>query len=124
MEQNQIYSNLIMTKKIPQNATLLIKPNLEIEGSITDQNPEDNCANLLLSALLLTNIDYQNIYVFYQSESSKAKTGIKNNAKFPIKIIWIKADLPRICMTVANDPIQALNIVKLGTNKAKQAHLL
>lgn len=113
-----------MTKQIPQNAALLIKPNLEIEGSITDQNPEDNCTNLLLSALLLTNIDYQNIYVFYQSESSKTKTGIKNNAKFPIKIIWIKADLPRICMTVANDPIQALNIVKLGTNKAKQAHLL
>lgn len=111
-------------EKIPKNAALLIKPNLEIEGSIKDQNPEDNCANLLLSALLLTNIDYQNIYVFYQSESSKAKAGIKNNAKFPIKIIWTKADLPRICMTVANDPIKALNTVKLGIDKARQKHLL
>lgn len=113
-----------MTKQIPQNAALLIKPNLEIEGSITDQNPEDNCANLLLSALLLTNIDYQNIYVFYQNTSDKANAGIEHDSKLPIQIIWVKADLPRVCMTVGNDPIQALNIVKLGINKAKQANLL
>lgn len=113
-----------MTKTIPENAALLIKPNLEIEGSIEDSDPETNLANLLVPALLLTNAQHKNVYVFYQSTSNKANAGIEHDSKLPIKIIWIKADLPRICMTVGNDPIQALNIVKLGINKARQAHLL
>ena len=113
-----------MTKTIPENAALLIKPNLEIEGSIEDNNPETNLANLLVPALLLTNDQHKNIYVFYQDTSNKTNAGIEHDNELPIKIIWIKADLPRICMTVGNDPIQALNIVKLGINKAKQAHLL
>lgn len=113
-----------MTKTIPENAALLIKPNLEIEGSIEDNDPETNLANLLVPALLLTNARHQNVYVFYQDSSNKTNAGIENDSKLPIKIIWIKADLPRICMTVGNDPIQTLNIVKLGINKAKQAHLL
>lgn len=113
-----------MTKTIPENAALLIKPNLEIEGSIEDNDPETNLANLLVPALLLTNAQHQNVYVFYQDSSNKTNAGIEQDSKLPIKIIWIKADLPRICMTVGNDPIQALNIVKLGINKAKQAHLL
>lgn len=113
-----------MTKTIPENAALLIKPNLEIEGSIEDNDPETNLANLLVPALLLTNAQHKNVYVFYQNTSNKANTGIEHDSKLPIKIIWIKADLPRICMTVGNDPIQALNIVKLGINKARQAHLL
>ena len=62
--------------------------------------------------------------MFYQSTSNKTNAGIEHDSKLPIKIIWIKADLPRICITVGNDPIQALNSVKLGINKAKQAHLL
>lgn len=113
-----------MTKTIPENAALLIKPNLEIEGSIEDNDPETNLANLLVPALLLTNDQHKNVYVFYQDTSNKTNAGIEQDSKLPIKIIWIKADLPRICMTVGNDPIQALNIVKLGINKAKQAHLL
>lgn len=113
-----------MTKTIPENAALLIKPNLEIEGSIEDNDPETNLANLLAPALLLTNAQHKNVYVFYQDTSNKTNAGIEQDSKLPIKIIWIKADLPRICMTVGNDPIQALNIVKLGINKAKQAHLL
>lgn len=113
-----------MTKTIPENAALLIKPNLEIEGSIEDNDPETNLANLLVPALLLTNAQHKNIYVFYQNASNKANASIERDSKLPIKIIWIKTDLPRICMTVGNDPIQALNIVKLGINKAKQAHLL
>lgn len=113
-----------MTKTIPENAALLIKPNLEIEGSIEDNDPETNLANLLVPALLLTNDQHKNVYVFYQDSSNKTNAGIEQDSKLPIKIIWIKADLPRICMTVGNDPIQALNIVKLGINKAKQANLL
>lgn len=113
-----------MTKTIPENAALLIKPNLEIEGSIEDNDPETNLANLLVPALLLTNAQHQNVYVFYQNTSNKTNAGIEHDSKLPIKIIWIKADLPRVCMTVGNDPIQALNIVKLGINKAKQTHLL
>lgn len=113
-----------MTKTIPENAALLIKPNLEIEGSIENNDPETNLANLLVPALLLTNDQHKNIYVFYQDTSNKINACIEHDSKLPIKIIWIKADLPRICMTVGNDPIQALNIVKLGINKAKQAHLL
>lgn len=113
-----------MTKTIPENAALLIKPNLEIEGSIEDNDPETNLANLLVPALLLTNDQHKNVYVFYQDSSNKTNAGIEHDSKLPIKIIWIKANLPRICMTVGNDPIQALNIVKLGINKAKQAHLL
>lgn len=113
-----------MTKTIPENAALLIKPNLEIEGSIEDNDPETNLANLLVPALLLTNDQHKNVYVFYQDSSNKTNAGIEHDNKLPIKIIWIKANLPRICMTVGNDPIQALNIVKLGINKAKQAHLL
>lgn len=111
-------------KQIPQNAALLIKPNLEIEGSVEDNDPETNLANLLIPALLLTSAQYKNIYVFYQDTSNKANAGIEHDSKLPIKIIWVKADLPRVCMAVGNDPIQALNIVKLGITKAKQAHLL
>lgn len=111
-------------KKIPENAALLIKPNLEIEGSIEDNDPETNLANLLVPALLLTSVQHKNIYVFYQNTSDKVNAGIEHDSKLPIQIIWIKADLPRVCMTVGNDPIQALNIIKLGINKAKQAHLL
>lgn len=113
-----------MNNTIPENAALLIKPNLEIEGSIEDNDPETNLANLLVPALLLTNAQHKNVYVFYQSTSNKTNAGIEHDSELPIKIIWIKTDLPRICMTVGNDSIQALNIVKLGINKAKQAHLL
>lgn len=92
-------------KQIPENAALYIDLSNEISGSIQNSDPEENLIDLMFDALFEAN--RKNLKVFVFDNTEQVENHIQMVANHNTPITYLKSNWPRLCVTIAHDPIEA-----------------